>query len=515
VTTRYQNDNAPTIAHYVCAFIVQLTLEQTPMKTSIIRRYLSLAFGLAVLAACDDATNPQPNPCDTSPETCTATLSADITASRTLRADTVYTLGSYVHVTGTGTVLTIEPGTVIKGQIGSALFILQGARIEANGTAAAPIVFTSDQPVGSRKPGDWGGLILVGKAQINRSGTVELEGTGSSAANYAINYSGGGAATNNDNSGTLRYVRVEFAGFGVAANQELNSFTFAAIGSGTTLEFLEALAGLDDSYEWFGGAADAKYLVSYESGDDHFDSAEGFTGRNQYLIAFQSVILDPRAGSGVKSADPQGFEVDGCGSASGSGCDLGFNSTPLNTPLYANFTMVGTGTNTDVAATSGGVGMVLRRGTAGMYVNGIVARWPRAALSLRDAETQAHFTDNSAILKNLLVVETGSTAGTNAPLFEGGSGRFTIDATANNITSAAGTVTAASIFTALPTTPANAAALDWSLPTVSPARTGGTGAFTGTLATKAGSFVTGTAFVGAADPSAGKWWEGWTSYARN
>jgi hypothetical protein len=474
---------------------------------------LSLALSLATAAACDSTDPPPPNPCETTPGSCAASISQDITANRTLHSDTVYTLSSFVHVTGNGTTLTIEPGTVIKGTQGSALFILQGARINAVGTAAQPIVFTSDQPVGSRKPGDWGGLILVGKGIINRTGTVDLEGTGPTAPNYVVSYSGG--TDNADNSGTLRYVRVEFAGFGQAANQELNSFTFAAVGSGTTLEYLQALAGLDDSFEWFGGAVDGKYLVSYEAGDDHFDPSEGFVGRNQYLIAFQSLILPPRAGSGVVSADPQGFEVDGCGSASGSGCALGFNSTPLNAPLFANWTMVGTGANTDVAATSGGIGFLLRRGTAGMYVNGLIARWPRAAISLRDTETQARFTSGEAILRNVYVAETGTTAGTNAPLFESGTGRFTIDATANSLTLAAGTVTAASIFTALPTTPANAAALDWSLPTASPARTGGTGAFTGSLATKGGTFVAGTSFVGAADPSAAKWWETWTAYARN
>jgi hypothetical protein len=480
-------------------------------------RYISVALGLALMAsACDSNDPPPPNPCDVDPASCTAALSSDITTSRTLFADTVYNLTSFVHVTGSSTVLTIQPGTVIKGTIGSALFILPGARIEANGTAAAPIVFTSDQAVGSRKPGDWGGLILVGSAQINRSGTVQLEGTGSSTANYAVNYSGGNAAGNTSSSGTLRFVRVEFAGFGVAPNQELNSFTFAAIGSGTVLENLQSLVGLDDSFEWFGGTVDAKFLVSYESGDDHFDSSEGHSGRNQFLIALQTKIFDPRTGSGNKSTDPQGFEVDGCGSASGSGCDLGFNSTPLNTPLFANFTMVGTGVNADVQANNAGIGMVLRRGTAGMYVNGIVARWPRNAFSLRDTETQARFTSGEAILRNIYIAETGVTAGTNATPFEGGTGRFTIDATANNLESAAGTVTAASIFTALPASqPANVAALDWSLPTASPALTGGTGAFTGALGTKAGTFVTGTSFRGAADPTAAKWWEGWTAYAQN
>jgi len=468
---------------------------------------------LVLLAACDTTDPAPPNPCVVTPGSCAATLSADITSSRTLRKDTVYSLTSYVHVTGAGTVLTIEPGTVIKGTQSSALFILQGAQINANGTAAEPIVLTSDQAVGSRKPGDWGGLILVGNGVINRAGTIDLEGTGTPTANYVVAYSGG--SNNADNSGTLRYVRVEWAGFGVAANQELNSFTFAAVGSGTTLEYLQALGGLDDAYEWFGGAVDGKYLVSYETGDDHFDAAEGYVGRNQYLIGFQSVILPPRAGSGVGSADPQGFEIDGCGSASGSGCTLGYNSTPLNIPLFANFTMVGTGVNTDVAATSGGIGFLLRRGTGGYYANGIVARWPRAALSLRDTETNTRFTNTEAIVRNLLVTETGSTAGTNAPVFEAGTGRFTIDVTANSIESSAGTTTAASLFAALPTTPANAAALDWSLAAGSAAATGGSGAFTGGMLTKGGTFVVGTSYRGAVASGGAKWWEGWTTYSRN
>lgn len=227
------------------------------MPTSSLARRSSVTLALsslALAAACDSTDPTTPNPCVVTPGSCAATLSADITSSRTLRKDTVYSLTSFVHVTGAGTVLTIEPGTVIKGTLNSALFILPGARIEASGTAAEPIVFTSDQAVGSRKPGDWGGLIIIGKGVINRTGTVDLEGTGSSTANYVVSYSGG--ADNADNSGTLRYVRVEWAGFGVAANQELNSFTLAAVGSGTKLEYLQALGGLDDAYEWFGGAVD-------------------------------------------------------------------------------------------------------------------------------------------------------------------------------------------------------------------------------------------------------------------
>ncbi|HUP52728.1 MAG TPA: hypothetical protein VM198_09640, partial [Longimicrobiales bacterium] len=245
-------------------------------------RPLQLAALTALLvatAACDDDNGTEP-PIEGPKE---AVINADITSNRTLYADTVYTLSGFIHVAN-GATLTIEPGTVIQGDydvLGSSLFVLRGARIDAQGTAAEPIVFTSSRPVGQRQPGDWGGLILVGNGIINRTGDVQLEGTGTGATNPALLYSGG--TDNTDDSGTLRYVRVEFAGFGPAADAELNTFTFAAVGSGTTLEYLQSLNGLDDSFEWFGGAVDGKYLISYDSGDDHFDMSEGYSGRLQHL----------------------------------------------------------------------------------------------------------------------------------------------------------------------------------------------------------------------------------------
>ncbi len=471
-------------------------------------RTLTLALTAATLSGCIEVTGTE----DSIVAPGAADITGDITSDRTFFAETTYTLKDYVHVQA-GATLTIMPGTVIHGDRGSALFVMRGARIVADGRADAPIVFTSSRAPGTRLPGDWGGLIIIGNGIINRAGTIDLEGTGTPVSNPAINY--GGGTNNADNSGVLRYVRVEFAGFGVAANQELNSFTFAAVGSGTQMDHLQSLAGLDDSFEWFGGAVDAKYLVSYESGDDHFDAAEGYVGRNQFLIAFQSTVLPPDPQSGVLSADPQGFEVDGCGSASGSGCTLGFNSSPLNIPVFANWTMVGTGPIPQVTSTSGGIGLLLRRGTGGFYVNGILARWPRAAISLRDPDTQTRFAEGNAIIRNVSIVETGGAAGSNAPLFEGGSGRFTIDAAANGLTLEPGTVTAASIFTGLPATPGSVSQLDWSLTTGATARTGGTGAFSGTMATRASTMVTGTTYRGAWDPSGEKWWLGWTSYARN
>ncbi|HUQ15486.1 MAG TPA: hypothetical protein VM094_05490 [Gemmatimonadales bacterium] len=427
-----------------------------------------------------------------------ATIADNITADRTLFADTLYTLSGYIKV-ASGATLTIEPGTTIVGDpavAGSSLWILRGAQIDAQGTAAAPIVFTSGNAEGSRAPGDWGGVLIIGNGIINRSGTVLTEGPQGVGETYS------GGADNADNSGTFRYVRIEFAGYDVSsgAGQELNSLSMYAVGSGTTLEYVQSLAGLDDAFEWWGGAVDGRYLVSYESGDEHFDWTEGYRGRNQFVIGFQSTRIDPAVGAGVLSVDPQGIEADGC---NGTGCDLGFSSEPFSIPVFANFTLVGPGTATTPTA-SGDIGMVLRRGTGGYLSNGIVTRWQSQGLSVRDPETDALLTADSLNLSNILLAE--NTANYDDDL----SGNFGVVAaftTSNHVEDAG---TAASLFTSL--TPAS---LDWTPPTGSPAETGA-----GTVVIPAeytASFFSGTltntTYFGAADPAGTKWWEGWTNYA--
>jgi hypothetical protein len=478
-----------------------------------------------MLAACgsDDPIGP------TSTPTGSATLSGTIASNRTLSADTTYVLRGFVYVAN-GATLTINPGTKLVGDttaLGSALFILRGARIVANGTAAQPIVFTSQRSAGNRAPGDWGGLILVGNARNNRSGSIIIEGSNGSVVGADPNgivYTGG--ANDADNSGTLRYVRVEFAGYATVPDNELNSFTFAAVGRGTTLEYLQSVAGLDDSFEWFGGTVDGKYLVSYEAGDDHFDTSEGYSGRNQFLIAYQSTFLTPRAGAGAISADPQGFEVDGC---NGGGCTApaganaqssGRDDGLYTMNLFANFTIIGVGA-TQTTPTNGGVGMVLRRGTGGYYVNGVVARWPRQAISLRDSTSNNRFAVDSLIARNLYLADNGlqnsgvmfDPTGTNFGQEVAFTGRN------SNIAVAAGTVSAASLFTALPAGSAttSGADFDWSPSASSPIATGGLSTFGADprIAARGGSFITATAYRGAAAPGGAKWWQGWTAYARN
>ena len=426
------------------------------------------------------------------------TLTGDITADRTLFADTLYVLSGYVKV-ASGATLTIEAGTTIVGDeavAGSSLWILRGAQIDAEGTADAPIVFTSAKAAGSRAPGDWGGLLIIGNGIINRSGDILTEGP----AGVTELYSGG--SDNTDNSGTLRYVRIEFAGYDVSggAGQELNSLSMYAVGSGTTLEYVQSLAGLDDGFEWWGGAVDGRYLVSYEAGDEHFDWTEGYRGRNQFLIGFQSTRIDPAAGAGVLASDPEGFEADGC---NGTGCDLGFASEPFSIPVFANFTLVGPGTAI-TPSSSGDVGMVLRRGTGGYLTNGIVARWQVQGVSVREQETADLMAADSLNVVNILLAENGANYDE-----DGGSNFGTADAfTADNHVEDAGT--AASLFTSL-----DPASLDWTPPAASAPTTG---AGTVVIPTEyTGSYFGGTlgntTYFGAADPAGAKWWEGWTNYA--
>lgn len=496
----------------------------------------ALLLLLPLLGACLDDEEDDSDPVGPVTASGAADITTDITASRRLDRDTVYTLKGFIHVTS-GATLTIESGTRILGDfntLGSALFVLRGAQIIAEGTAAAPIVFTSSRPAGQRQPGDWGGLVIVGNATINRTpGTdVEVEGTGTASGapvggqNYRVNYSGG--TTDTDNSGVLRYVRVEYAGYAPSNNNELNSFTLAAVGSGTRLSYLQSMGGLDDSFEFFGGRVDGDHFVSYEAGDDHFDMAEGYQGRLQYLIALQTGQLTARPGAGSPSGDPQGIENDGCfGATCGAGTATGANATPFTIPLVSNFTLVGTGT-TASSGTNGGIGMMLRRGTGGYYVNGVVARWPRAGVSLRDAATYARAGSTASpdlattdlAVRNVLFAET-------PVLFEAQvAGSTTIqnsfDPAANALVTSTAATTA--LFTAFPaavTAATTAAAFDWRPAASSPAASGGLATFTGKLATRAsggsltGNSFGGTAYVGAAQPGGQQWWSGWTVYSQN
>jgi hypothetical protein len=434
------------------------------------------------------------------------TVTGNITTNLTMTADKVWMLSGYVKVQN-GVTLTIEPGTRIIGDTsvpGSSLWILRGARIVANGTAAAPIVFTSARAAPNRKPGDWGGLVVIGRGIINRTGTGIL--TEGGAAGEAVDYSGG--TDNTDSSGVLRYVRIEFAGYDVSggAGQELNSLSMYAVGRRTVLEYVQTLAGLDDAFEWWGGAVDGRYLVSYETGDDHFDWTEGYQGRNQFLIGLQSTRLAAAAGAGGPGSDPRGFEGDGCDPGT-TGCTVSATSvsTPYSMPVFANFTMIGPGTA--IAGYPGdGNGGTWRRGTGGQFHNGVLARWRGIAINIRDAWTDTLLQQRDSLnIVSVILAQNGGNYDSTSNF--GQAAKFAAD---NHVvrdnTVLVDTLLGINL---------NPAALDWTPKAGSPAATDGVAVGAARVAGYFGGTWVNTGYRGAADPTGPKWWAGWTSYSIN
>lgn len=228
-----------------------------------------------------------------------------------------YLLKGWVYV-GEGSELTIEPGTIIKGdkQTKAALIVEPGGKLFAQGTKDEPIVFTSEEPAGQRKPGDWGGLIICGKARNNQN---EMQIEGGPRTKH-------GGNDDADNSGVISYVRVEFAGYPFEKDKEINGVTFGSIGSGTKIDHIQVSYSNDDSFEWFGGKADAKYLIAYKGWDDDFDTDNGFSGHVQYGL----VVRDPKL---ADTSQSNGFESDNC--ADGATVD------PYTTAVFSNITFIG------------------------------------------------------------------------------------------------------------------------------------------------------------------------------
>jgi hypothetical protein len=206
-------------------------------------------------------------------------VTGSITGNETWTNANYYVLRGAVFVEQGGT-LNIGAGTRIIGESGSVgtLIVQRGGRLNAIGTAAAPIVFTSDQPVGRRGRGDWGGIIINGRARIN-FGSGEAAGEGDTGV-Y-------GGTDDNDNSGVLRYVRVEFSGIEFSPDNELNGIAFQAVGRGTQVDHVQAHMSRDDALEWFGGTVDAKYVVASNAADDSIDWTFGWTGRMQFVAVTQ------------------------------------------------------------------------------------------------------------------------------------------------------------------------------------------------------------------------------------
>ncbi len=288
------------------------------------------------------------------------TVSADITTNTTWSG--VVKLMNKVYVKNNAT-LTIAPGTIIRGDklTQGTLLITRGAKIIADGTAANPIVFTSNEAVGARNEGDWGGLVLLGLAKNNQPGGVaNIEGiVPTTDSQFGGNF-------DNDNSGTLRYVRIEFAGIALEPNKEINGITFGSVGSSTIVDYVQVAFSGDDSFEWFGGTVNCKHLIAYRGLDDDFDTDFGYRGKVQFFLSIRDKDMSDAAG------DSNSFESDN--DAAGS------TAQPKTAPIFSNGTLVGPKGNGTTALPVGEKfekAFRLRRNTATSVFNTLVTGWEK------------------------------------------------------------------------------------------------------------------------------------------
>lgn len=252
-------------------------------------------------------------------------LSGYITTNKTLSASTEYVLSGFVYVDSLAT-LTIPAGTKIWGDKATkgSLIITRGGKIQAEGTASNPIVFSSKETV--KAPGDWGGIIILGRATINDPAGFKVIEGGVDDASGNGKY---GGTVDTDNSGTLRYVRIEYPGIPFSQDNEINGLTMGGVGSGTTIDHVQVSFSGDDSFEWFGGTVNCKNLIAYRGVDDDFDTDFGFRGNIQFCLG----VRDPLLADLAASAASNGFESDNDGS--------GTANAPKTAPTFSNVTLVG------------------------------------------------------------------------------------------------------------------------------------------------------------------------------
>jgi hypothetical protein len=249
-----------------------------------------------------------------------------LTGSVTWTRNNTYKISGLVYVDTLAT-LTIEAGTVIRGDeqvANSSLIVQRGGKIIANGTPCNPIVFTSNKAAGSRAKADWGGLIILGRGLNNLGTQVAIEGI--TQPNPRVFHGGTNTA---DNSGSLKYVRIEYGGFVFAPNNEINGLTMGSVGNGTTIDNVQVSFTNDDAFEWFGGSVNCSHLVAYRNLDDDFDTDNGFSG----LVQFGLSVKDPAIADNPSVSTSEGFESDNDAT--------GTNNAPKTSARFYNITQIG------------------------------------------------------------------------------------------------------------------------------------------------------------------------------
>jgi hypothetical protein len=451
-------------------------------------KMLSWCLALS-LAACgggsgvgDDDDQPLPDayvpPIDTPPGVTIVNVPAgDINTDTSWTADHIYVLDGYVFVTG-GT-LTIQPGTTVQGKNGSALTITKNAKLDAVGTVDKPIVFTS--AAAAPASGDWGGVVMLGKAPINvTGGTNNVEGF---ATSYGDRIAYGGADAAHD-CGKLKYARIEYAGFALAVDNELNGLTIGGCGSVSVIDYIQVHLGLDDGVEIFGGTVNVSHLVITQPDDDGLDWDLGWAGKAQF------VIVQQKLGRGDKGIEADSNRNDN-------------ELQPRSAPEIWNLTMIGA----DGAATDPQGGMHLRRGTAGKLNNAVVAYFQKFAIDVDGTSSVNQFNANALAIKNTYFVKGTNGSAVWPTGFDVGSGGSQNDcATAttcfDEAASIGGDATNHLNVDPMLTNPKSLTAPSWKPMAASPVLAG--------CATPPSGFDTSATFCGAVGTS--DWTVGWTRF---
>ena len=327
---------------------------------------MALIAGVSLFAtSCSSDEDPVNNPGDGGEDS--YVLDSDITENVTLETGKTYTLNGGVHVKS-GATLTIQPGVTIVAQHDETvdyILIEQGAKIDAQGTAAQPIVMTSEK----KEAGAWGGLHICGYAHTNN-------GSGKSEIGNAP-YGGNNDA---DNSGTLKYIRLEYTGYAFDEEHEANGVSFYGVGNGTTVEHLQAYQGSDDGFEFFGGSVNVKYMVVTSCSDDSFDWTEGWNGKAQFLVAYQ------------EGESSLGYACDCLMECDNNGTNNA--ATPVAHPTIANATLIGNGGDAQ--------GVRLRAGTQVELYNTIITGKGKP-LTVATNETENALKDGTSKLEYVAI----------------------------------------------------------------------------------------------------------------
>lgn len=298
-----------------------------------------------------------------------------------LTPDTAWVLKGDVRIGGDkkdNSTLTLEAGTMVYGSPQSFLTITRDSKIFVNGSQSKPVVFTALERV-SPSAGYWGGLVITGNARINNCGAAVCEGfIEGVASDQAPKY---GGSNDDDSSGSIQYMRVEYAGYTFGTDSELNAITFYAVGRGTLVEYIEAYKGADDGVELFGGTVNLKYVVSIDNDDDGFDWDQGWTGAAQFIY----IVLE-----NASEKDPNGIEADNFKDNNGA--------SPRSNPTLSNVTIVAKGNNAKLLN-----GVMLRRGTGAQIYNTIVSGNFQNCLNIDDEETFK----NGGVINGDTVQQTG------------------------------------------------------------------------------------------------------------